>query len=413
MKRCFSALLILCLLMSTACADTLREQLDAPATYQATYFSNTGNTTILVDAAVYVPDVSRISTYAVAGRDVTLQDVQGVALAAAPETDWLTDWQAAPFSYQEWSGKRDDFFYDRYQENFSYSLAFQWHPQSDGSADYSPYRYGHEQGFVWAVNSFRDTVFGPRRTETQLEYNYGQVKDNSVTFYATEAYLEPVQQTPSPHDKLRGQSLTWGDATAMAESFAAQAAPGFSLCWAGQGRGEGTSRKAYAFRFSRVTGGVPVTYARTGRNGDEPEEQHYTSPPKQEDFACVIDQDRIVSAIWHNPWEIGDVLQRDVDLLPFSKIMDVFGAIGPLTIQSMENEDKVMGGEKNRWEIKEIRLGYMPVLRKDGSGEWELRPVWDFIGIRIFAREYYDFPGNTALTIDAIDGTVIDRAYGY
>lgn len=413
MKRGFSILLILCLLTGSACAETLREQVDAPAAYQAEYFSHTGNSTILVDAKVDVPDVSRISTYAVTGRDVALQDVQGVALAAAPETDWLTDWQAKPFSHREWSGNRDDFFYERHQEDFSYGLAFTWYPQFDGSADYSPYRYGHEAGSVWAINSFRDTVFGPRRTETKLEYDYHQIKDYSVQFYAGEAYLEPVQQTPSPNQKLRGQSLTWGEATAMAEAFAAQAAPGFSLCWVGQGSGEGTSRKAYAFRFSRVIDGIPVTYARTGRSGDQPEEQHYASPPRQEDLACVIDQDRIVSVFWLNPWEIGEVLQRDVELLPFSQIMDIFGAIAPLTIQSMEGEEKVMGGEKNRWEIKEIRLGYMPVLRKDGSGEWELRPVWDFIGIRIFAREYYDFPGNTALTIDAIDGTVIDRAYGY
>lgn len=120
-----------------------------------------------------------------------------------------------------------------------------------------------------------------------------------------------------------------------------------------------------------------------------------------------------MSAYWCNPWEVGDSLQEDVPLLPFEQIMNTFGAIAPLTIQNMENEYKLLGGSGNRWEITEIRLGYMPVLRKDHSGLWELRPVWDFIGIRSFAEEYYDQPGNCALTIDAIDGTVIDRGYGY
>lgn len=67
----------------------------------------------------------------------------------------------------------------------------------------------------------------------------------------------------------------------------------------------------------------------------------------------------------------------------------------------------------NTWKINEIRLGYMPVLVQDGGGKWELRPVWDFMGIHTSAFTYDDRPGNVALTIDATDGTVIDRNYGY
>lgn len=418
MKRFLLLVLVGCFLLPLAAsAETIAHQVGAPESFQASYYSNTGKTAVLVDAAVYVPDVERISTYAVTGRDFILQDVKSVALAAAPDTDWLTDWQPRVQDYENWSGDRDDYIYYDYtfdkKKHSSYSLKFRWYPQSDGSEDYYPYQYGHEAGFVSAGNHFIDTVFGTRRTETSLNYSYATIKDDAPTFHAGNVYFENTPATPQSQDKLSAQTLTWGEARAMAEAFAVQAVPDFQLFWSGLANGENTSRKAYAFRFMRVVDQVPVTFAETSGTGDEPEDQQYASPPDREELNCVIDQGRIVAVLWHNPWAIGDVLQSDVSLLPFEQIMEIFGTIAPLSIQSMENENKVMGGENNRWEISEIRLGYMPVLRRDNSGEWELRPVWDFIGTRIFAREVYDSPGNSALTIDAIDGTVIDRDFGY
>lgn len=416
MKKIIAGLLAL-MLPVCASAETIVQQVGAPETFQASYYSNTGKTAVLVDAAVYVPDVDHISTYAVTGRDFVLQDVKAVALAAAPDTDWLTDWQPRVPDYGSWSGDRDDYIYDDYtfdrKKHFSYSLKFRWYSQSDGTEDYYPYQYGHEAGFVSAGNRFMETVFGTRRTETTLNYSYATIKDDAPAFYASNMYFENMSATPMDSDALSAQTLTWGEARAMAEAFAAQAEPDFQLFWSGLAHGENTSRKAYAFRFMRVVDQVPVTFAETSGTGDDPEDQQYTSPPDREELNCVIDQGRIVSVFWYNPWAIGDVLQSDVSLLPFEQIMEIFGTIAPLSIQSMENENKVMGGENNRWEISEIRLGYMPVLRRDNSGEWELRPVWDFIGTRIFAREVYDSPGNSALTIDAIDGTVIDRDFGY
>lgn len=40
-------------------------------------------------------------------------------------------------------------------------------------------------------------------------------------------------------------------------------------------------------------------------------------------------------------------------------------------------------------------------------------PVWDFFGVRTIDRERYDDAYSSLFTINAIDGTVIDRNYGY
>ena len=56
MKKIISLVLMCCILLPLcASAETIREQINAPETCQAEYFSNTGRTKITVDAAVNVP----------------------------------------------------------------------------------------------------------------------------------------------------------------------------------------------------------------------------------------------------------------------------------------------------------------------------------------------------------------------
>lgn len=65
MKRFLTLLLILLLFCGGTSAETVARQINAPETYQAAYYSNTGRTKITVDATVHVPDVESIPTYAV------------------------------------------------------------------------------------------------------------------------------------------------------------------------------------------------------------------------------------------------------------------------------------------------------------------------------------------------------------
>lgn len=58
MKRIVLLLLTFCLLIgaSAAQAETVREQVNAPATVQDAFASSTGKTTVTIDAQVNVPD---------------------------------------------------------------------------------------------------------------------------------------------------------------------------------------------------------------------------------------------------------------------------------------------------------------------------------------------------------------------
>lgn len=91
MKKIIAILLALMLPLCTS-AETLVQQVDAPQHYQASYYSNTGKTEILINAVVHIPNTDHVNTYEVAGRDAKTQDAMLLALACAPDTDWTNDW---------------------------------------------------------------------------------------------------------------------------------------------------------------------------------------------------------------------------------------------------------------------------------------------------------------------------------
>ena len=85
----------------------------------------------------------------------------------------------------------------------------------------------------------------------------------------------------------------------------------------------------------------------------------------------------------------------------------------PLSIAANELNSKFGKKYVNNLYIKEIRLGYMCTMDRDRPERHLLIPVWDFYGEREFRDGYYTFDNQSLFTINAMDGTVIDRDYGY
>ena len=88
--------------------------------------------------------------------------------------------------------------------------------------------------------------------------------------------------------------------------------------------------------------------------------------------------------------------------------MEIFGQAMPLYLS--ENTDKVT--------IDRITLGYARIYDPGmDSTVGLLVPVWDFFGTNKFTIDgesrTQDDPAHSLLTINAADGTVISRDYGY
>ena len=88
---------------------------------------------------------------------------------------------------------------------------------------------------------------------------------------------------------------------------------------------------------------------------------------------------------------------------------DVAKTILPLTLSHLEREGKNVHASVYR-----ISFGYARIDRMDAPYQYKLVPVWDFFGVvDDDSRKEYAMDNYSLLTINAIDGTVIDRSYGY
>lgn len=410
MKRFLGLLLGLCLWTVSACAENVREQVDAPESIQADYYTNTGKSLVAVDAQVYVPDVEEIFLYPVQPRRFEAQELWALAECVLPDVTWHLN--EAYQMLEPGELKHSENAEAGYTED-----NLELHADAVLLEDGDP-----SIGMAYLFNTDNQTAFGTQPGERSLRFEAAD-SYNHPYFYTSTDFVD----ADSVGKDIPAQTTTFAQAQGIAEALVAQLEPSFTVQLGGAVSGEicyhkaGTKRyrnvpyptPAYLFAFSRVIDGVTITFENSTLELSKMRDMPMAPAPNTERFSVVVHNGRIVNVQYDHPYAIGEALPEACKLLPFEKIMEVFAAIAPLSIQNMENENAVMGGSSNQLKVKEIRLGYMPVLKKDDPNQWVLRPVWDFMGARKFARENYDWPCTSWLTIDAIDGTVIDRAYGY
>lgn len=171
-------------------------------------------------------------------------------------------------------------------------------------------------------------------------------------------------------------------------------------------------RSCYGIHFMRQMDGIPVTY--TYNTGESLDDYGSVSWP-YEMLDMIYDKDGLVYFSWSNPYQVEKLSDEQVFLIPFSDIQNVFEEM----MLKKYNDVFADMDVQVEYQIKEVRLGYMRVMEKGNITEGKMIPVWDFFGSeRIYyadLKEPYveDGPYNSYLTINAMDGTIIDRGFGY
>lgn len=169
----------------------------------------------------------------------------------------------------------------------------------------------------------------------------------------------------------------------------------------------------YMVHFTRNVEGIPITYTREDGMAVEGENPSWA----YEDIKMVLDETGLVNFQWTNPYVLEKVSDEYVFLMPFSDIQSIFETMMPKKYEEFWEESNTDAQASYR--VEEIRLGYMRVIEKGNPTEGTLVPVWDFFGgvsIKYADQEEpYEVigPYESFLTINAIDGTIIDRGFGY
>ena len=170
----------------------------------------------------------------------------------------------------------------------------------------------------------------------------------------------------------------------------------------------------YEFMFTRAIRGIAVTYT-DDDGGDRKilhENETFARPWLYEKIRILIDDDGIAMLEYTSPQELVGTEIDSATLLPFSEIQAIFKKM----IVIVDNEyDTSEEGVTCEYYIDHITLGLMRLTEKDVGSQGLLIPVWDFFGHSI---DSYGLTRGASgyislLTINAIDGSIIDRWAGF
>lgn len=177
-----------------------------------------------------------------------------------------------------------------------------------------------------------------------------------------------------------------------------------------------TLKGAYEFILTPTIHGVPFTYANGEANNQNDQSNQYDKPWYYEKVRVIVDNDGLNSFVWDAPYQSIDPITENASLLPYLQIQSIFEQMMPITFHHYNADDLTATCSVN---ISRITLGYMRIKEQNVQGSGLIVPVWDFFG------SYYrsdDPAGNTPqgsdgyeslLTINAIDGSIIDRETGF
>ena len=174
-------------------------------------------------------------------------------------------------------------------------------------------------------------------------------------------------------------------------------------------------RSVWRLRYTRTFNGLPTTYDTIPcQPYIDPEDDKEVLPAADyENISIYVDDSGIVGFRWAAPLTVGSVEVEDAAVLPFREIMKVF--TGAFLIA---NDWSNSPASSMDFRITQVRFGYTRVRDADVYDTGILIPAWDFYGEYVYdpngEQPEYGFRYDQSMfTINAIDGSIIDRQLGY
>lgn len=171
---------------------------------------------------------------------------------------------------------------------------------------------------------------------------------------------------------------------------------------------------AYVLVYTRTIDNFPTGY--TFSHGNTVEIQGtipYTLYWPYEMITMAYDKDGLLSFEWTGPYKVSELSEEYVFLLPFSEIQNIFESI-----ILKKNADYAEQGIVTEMNVDKVTLSYMRIWEDSARGDATLIPVWNFFGTYHIVGDSYEqpnliTPGTSLLTINAMDGTIVDVDRGY
>jgi hypothetical protein len=187
------------------------------------------------------------------------------------------------------------------------------------------------------------------------------------------------------------------------------------------------SHHAYQLEYVREVNGVPITRAdnditpNSYIKSDDGDEEIAQWPYERVHF--IIDDSGIIEFVWQSPYEVIETITASSSLKPFAEIESIFSKMIYVVNAYQGSADDV----KFTLDISRAQLGLTRIAEKNQSDTYLIVPCWDFFGTSLMeyttqANKTQSYEGplgatpnyfSSKLTINAIDGSIINRHLGY
>ncbi len=173
------------------------------------------------------------------------------------------------------------------------------------------------------------------------------------------------------------------------------------------------ARCVWRIRYGRAAGGLCTTYTRnrSATLGDD----QFAESWEYEQISVYVDDSGIVGFFWRAPYEITETKVENAAVLGFDEIREIFEQMMFVKYSYYENFGVII-----TIDIDNVRFGLTRICSPNDSKKGLLVPTWDFFGTWGFTKQGSDeidtsesIPYESYLTINAIDGSIIDRNMGY
>ncbi len=411
-------------------AQTLRTVLGIPETVEETFETQVygGTLYVSVEANVTAPEVSAVPVFSATIGWGAMKDLKEIVHALLGDEIYRVNSARATVISSEHEIAR----YNAWLADLNAGK-----PHTDLSAKQE--REWLEQNLSAALhylNLYRDRAYEPVLWDGSFEPyegDYGDVNlysepylmqihpSDSTILYVAFRDLNHVQAGP---DACRAPEEQDAPAIAAAQTFLSALSDAPLEVFALNSTGGIT-----AISIAPVYDGVPCLPLRYD-NGDDTgydavNGDSFARNMRQEVINLSVQDGAVTYLEWENPLYITGVENENVVLMPFDEIMELFRSHIRATYY-LNYDEKTGEGAYAKLHITSIRLSYMRVDKKD-SDDYYLLPVWDFCGYdeyygtendpQAYAEfnrnmELYDW-NSTYITVNAIDGSIIDRNSGY
>lgn len=381
--------------------ESIAQQLGVETHFEAEYVSDTGISVVKVNAEVVVPEAYTVNSYEAIPRAFTDAEVLAFIDRHPADIAWID--QSTRAAYDGHGPLPDP---KSNADELGYKMYRLWiYDQDESNAE----RDRHSIIVYYGLNTrTRKLAVAPMLEYLRSHYN-----------------LFASDLLPLTDGRALGCSITLDEARVYADAEVQAICPDYALTAYGQmpaPNGDNSEMPAagagnpqyYIFRYTRHINGIPVNDDYGGESAGG--EYDYTAGLGV--ISLIVDDEGVCYLSYNNPYDLGPLIKENVDLLPFDQIMDIFSKVGLLSIQYLEREADL---KENTMDVYKIQFGYMAVRQPDNINAYYYVPVWDFYGHRVLwgtggyahGKDGRIIWGDSVLTINAINGTVIDRSLGY